>query len=94
MCIVCYYIKQYILHVIPASAVITKAKFTAKIAPEKSSTQNKKLLYFTNLLELACSPSHMLDCSVAEAQDVGPHTEHHLYCSNAIQIILVMLHSV
>ena len=25
-----------------------------------------------------------MDCSVAEAQDVGPHTEHHLYCRNLI----------
>ena len=40
---------------------------------------------------LIAQQRNMLDCSVAEAQDVGPHTEHHLYCSNAIQIILVML---
>ena len=25
-----------------------------------------------------------LDCSVAEAQDVGPHKEHHLYCKSLI----------
>ena len=29
----------------------------------------------------------MPDCSVAEAQDVGPHTEHHLYCRNVIATV-------
>ena len=29
----------------------------------------------------------MLDCSVAEAQDVGPHTEHHLHCRNMIATV-------